>query len=199
MVVKKDISEFVSDEGVVTEDIKVVVAPSAEPGAEPGVREITIDIPKGTAALNKEGEPLEGIDVEEVAPHTPPAGKNIIGMPYDFGPDGATFDPPIDITFRYDPADIPEEVAPETLIIAYYDTVSGRWVELENIVVDPVTHTVTGKASHFTVFAVLVPAVSPETNRWWIWLMVGLMLAGIAAYILVKRRAAPEQVGKSEE
>ena len=55
----------------------------------------------------------------------------------------------------YDPAALPEGVAAEDLVLAYYDEVSGEWVELTDIVVDTVNNTVSGTTSHFTQFAIL--------------------------------------------
>ncbi|MBT4513259.1 MAG: hypothetical protein HOC20_13750, partial [Chloroflexi bacterium] len=56
----------------------------------------------------------------------------------------------------------PEGVAPEDLILAYYDADAGEWIELTNIVVDPVNHTVSGETSHFPEFAILSPVEEVE-------------------------------------
>ena len=48
----------------------------------------------------------------------PPKDTSIIGLAYNFGPDRATFDPPITLTRSYDPNDIPESVAEEDLVLA---------------------------------------------------------------------------------
>ena len=55
----------------------------------------------------------------------------------------------------YDPAALPEGVAAEDLVLAYYDADTGEWVELTDIVVDTVNNTVSGTTSHFTQFAIL--------------------------------------------
>jgi len=61
---------------------------------------------------------------------------------------------------EYDPADIPEGVAEEDLVIAYWD--GTEWVVLESVV-DTVANTVSAKVSHFTTFAVIgiVPPPPP--------------------------------------
>jgi hypothetical protein len=86
-------------------------------------------------------------------PPAPPAEANVIGLVYDLGLAGATFDPAITLTFTYDPANIPAGVAEENLVIAFWD--GSKWVELTNIKVDPVTHTISGETSHFTAFSVI--------------------------------------------
>jgi len=84
----------------------------------------------------------------------------------DFGPDDATFDPPITITMEYDPEELPEGVSPEDLVLAYYDDDLGEWVELTDITVDPSNNTVSGLTSHFTQFAVLAQVeVEPPVEQ----------------------------------
>ena len=114
-----------------------------------------LTVSKDTTALNKKGKRLSSIVMSEMEePPAPPAGANVIGLTYDLGPDGATFDPPVDLTFTYDPALIPEGVAEENLVIAMWDEAAGEWVNLASTV-DPVSHTITAKVSHFTAFTVV--------------------------------------------
>ena len=87
-------------------------------------------------------------------PPDPPEESHRIGLAYDFGPDGATFDPPAELTFTYDPDDIPADVDEENLVVAVWDEDAGEWVDLE-CTVDPATNTITAKVSHFTVFSVI--------------------------------------------
>jgi hypothetical protein len=87
-------------------------------------------------------------------PPAPPANANIIGLAYNFGPAGATFNPPITLTWTYDPATLPAGVAEQNLVIAYYDAASGKWVELPGTV-NTTTHTVTAQVSHFSTYAII--------------------------------------------
>jgi len=124
----------------------------------------TLDIPEGTVGLTEELEPLDEITVVIMdEPPDPPEDAHVVGLTYDLGPDGATFDPPITLTFSYDPGDLPEGVAEEDLVLAYYDEESGEWVELD-CVVDTVNNTITASVPHFTTFAVIgrVPAPPEE-------------------------------------
>ena len=118
---------------------------------------ISITIPDGATALDGEGNPLTDVKflVVESVPD-PPEGVSIVGPPYQLGPDGATFDPPVTLTWNYDPADIPDGVDEEELGITYYDEDAARWQELESTV-HPETNTITAPVGHFTTFTVIAP------------------------------------------
>jgi len=122
---------------------------------------LTVTIPEGTIALDVEGEPLDTLEVAiDESPPDPPADANIIGLAYDFGPEGATFDPPITLEYSYDPDALPEGVAEEDLVLAYYDEATGEWVELD-CVVDTENNTITASVSHFTTFAIIGTVTPP--------------------------------------
>jgi len=144
-----DVRGIVSDVGIFTEPVTAI--------SEDGL--CTLDIPDGTVGLTEELEPLTEITIVIMdEPPPPPEAAHIIGLVYDFQPSGATFEPPIPLTFSYDPADIPEGVAEEDLVLAFYDEATGEWIELEGVV-DPVTNTITARVAHFTAFgATFIPA-----------------------------------------
>ncbi|MFC1962787.1 helix-turn-helix domain-containing protein [Chloroflexota bacterium] len=178
-------------------------------------RKLMLAIEEGTTGLTAEGVPLSEISVSEVsrgrAP-APPKGSSIIGLPYDLGPDGATFDPPATITFTYDPASIPEGVSEESLTIAFWDVSTRTWVEIE-CTVDPATNTITARVSHFTLFTIMVPGppapapapapaplptpapappVAPESAgaNWWMIgsIIAAVIIAGGFVWMVIRRR-----------
>ncbi|MDD4984780.1 MAG: hypothetical protein PHQ43_03165 [Dehalococcoidales bacterium] len=115
---------------------------------------LTIDIPVGTKALDKYGNPLTSVTASiNSNPPLPPANANIIGLAYNFLPAGATFVPAITFTWSYDPATL-AGVAEEDLVIAYYDTATGEWVELP-CVVDEANNEIIASVSHYTTFAII--------------------------------------------
>jgi uncharacterized repeat protein (TIGR01451 family) len=185
---------------------------------------LTITIPSGTSVLNKDGNPLichSGgvspcalqVTVDENPPPLPEKA-NIIGLPYKFEPSGVTFDPPITLTYKYDPDALPEGVAEEDLVLAYYDEGTDTWVELP-CTVDPATHTITASVSHLTTFAIIgtstpeAPVTEPPTppaeetpqalpaeetppapapTGGWIWVIAGVVVVGLIIFFLVRRR-----------
>ncbi len=112
-------------------------------------------INKDTIGLTKDGEPLFEISMTEMeAPPAPPEHAHFIGLVYDFGPDGATFSPAATLEYTYDPANIPEGIAEEKLVIAWWDVNASEWVMLDSVV-DPEANTITAPVSHFTAFCTL--------------------------------------------
>ena len=157
-----------------------------------------IEIAQGTKAFTNEGAPLGTIQVQPISDiPLPPADCHIIGLAYDFGPEGATFDPPLSITLEYDPALCPEGVAEENLVIAYYDVETGKWVECE-CEVDIVNHIIIAHVSHFTLFAILAeaaPLTPPLPLPTQIsWSLIGgiigaaVVVIGIGTYVIMRRR-----------
>jgi hypothetical protein len=135
--------------GVITE---IVTAKSSD-----NLTQLTIN--KGTKALDKTGKPLDGIIMVEMKkPPAPPTNVSVIGLTYDCGPEDSTFSPPITITFTYDPDKIPKGANEKALVIAIWDKVAGKWVELTGCTVNPTTHTISAPVSHFTAFTILVPS-----------------------------------------
>ena len=117
-----------------------------------------LDIPVGTVGLTEDLEPIAEITMVTMEdPPPPPEDASVIGLVFDFGPDGATFEPAITLTWSYDPAVIPEGLAAEDMVVAYF--IDGEWVELDECVIDTESMTITASVSHFTTFAVM--AVAP--------------------------------------
>ena len=116
-----------------------------------------LSIPKGTRNLTEAGKTLEQITVTEMSdPPTPPTDSNCIGVTYDFGPDGATFEPPITLSINYDNSEIPENIDEENLVIATWDDASNTWIYLTSMV-DPVNNIVTSQISHFSAYTIMSP------------------------------------------
>jgi hypothetical protein len=116
---------------------------------------LTVYIPKGTIALDKDGKRLQSFKVTvNENPPPPPEGAHIIGLAFDVSPDGAIFDPPITFTWSYDADDLPENVVEDDLIAAFYDEEAGIWTELE-CSVDSNKDIITALVDHCTTFAII--------------------------------------------
>jgi hypothetical protein len=123
---------------------------------ESGDQLMELCIHEGTTCLTDDGECLIEVKITTMdSPPPAPTDRKVIGLPYELEPEGATFDPPITLTFIYNPDEIPEGIGEEELVIAVWDKDTDQWVELTNIIVDPVTNTISGNVSHFTPFAVM--------------------------------------------
>jgi hypothetical protein len=151
-----DISAVVTTSGRFLED---VIASSHD-------NKCSVFIPEGTIGLDADLKPITQLSIVPMTdPPDPPADNNIIGIPYDFGPTGATFDPPITVTFKFDPSEFPPNTDINDLKIAIYtpnpETGEMEWTVLTNIQIDPETGTISGEASHFTAFAIIAPIVYP--------------------------------------
>ena len=124
---------------------------------------VTLTIATGTQMLGPDGNPLAALTVETVS--DPPGagdGYHVIAA-FDFGPDGTTCNPSMEITIAYDPSALPEGVDEANLVIAYYDESAGEWAFVTGEV-DPAANTVTFSAGHFTTFAILAAAAAPEVT-----------------------------------
>ncbi|MBA7680764.1 hypothetical protein ES703_89085 [subsurface metagenome] len=117
---------------------------------------ITVCFPAGTIALDRFGDPLSSFtaDVDPDPPCPVPEDERVIGLAYDFGPDGATFNPPMEIILNYNPDDIQEGVLEEDLILAFCDETAGVWVPV-SAVINTEDNTITAQIGHFTTFAIM--------------------------------------------
>ena len=182
-----DLSGVIDEHGVTQNQLAITVT---DIGAE-------MEIPQGATALTVDGDPLRAISVRRVAvPLAPPADYQIVGLAYDFGPTGATFNPPMTLTMQYDPALCPEGITQEDLAIAYYDAQAGKWVQIE-CAVDTASHTVTAQVSHLNLFAVLGKAAPASSVSGVNELLVGGIIAGVivigaGAYFLVRRKRSTQ-------
>ena len=149
---------------------------------------VTVNIPAGTTALNRYGEPLDEIDM--IATNVSPApddGRFVVAA-FDFGPDHATFHPGITITLKYDPAMIPSGQNEADLVIAFYNEITDKWEYINNGVVDSSANTITFTVGHFTIFTIQTPASSGSG----IWVIVTIIVAavvvlGLLAVLLYSR------------
>ncbi|HVP25720.1 MAG TPA: PKD domain-containing protein [Methanomicrobiales archaeon] len=120
----------------------------------------------GTLVLDNSGQPLTLVSADPVSagavpPVTGDASIFFTGLAYDFGPDGATFNPPATISFT-----VPDsQWSPDTgYSIRTYAEQAGSWEDVPTSV-DPATRTASGQVSHLCIFGLFaVPAAGPQAQ-----------------------------------
>ncbi len=120
-------------------------------------------IGEGTRARDEDGNPIGEVTIARATtglPSIPPG--TTIGFALNCGPAGATFDPPITLTYTLSGEEWEKISDPATLSVMWYNPGTGEWQEVP-ATVDPATRTVTAQVSHFSLFA-LTWAASPQTG-----------------------------------
>jgi hypothetical protein len=116
--------------------------------------QVTLYLPEGTTAMNKHGQPLYSVTIKEsTLTLDQPADCQFMCLAYDIGPGGATFNPPVQLSFRYSDSDVPEGVTEENLIFALWQ--DDKWIELEDCVIDTVNNIATATISHLSIYTVI--------------------------------------------
>ncbi|WP_067052090.1 hypothetical protein [Methanofollis ethanolicus] len=144
-----------SKSGEVLESVKVRTADGSG----------SVTVPAGTTALDSRGDPLGEVSVTTLDPVTlpPVPAGNTLGIALTCGPDGATFDPAVTLTFTLTEDEWAGIDDPATLTVFLYDAAAGTWQEVP-ATVDPVTRTVTARVSHFSTYALAWPSVLKEVT-----------------------------------
>ena len=102
-----------------------------------------VTIPDGCAGQTTSGQSVMAITVTPVNnPPAPPANANSLGLYYEFGPTGATFNSPVSISLKYDPSALPAGTDQSKLYVAFWDAGNNRWVDVPSVV-DQGNHTIT--------------------------------------------------------
>ena len=124
--------------------------------SEDGIAELTIK--KGTIAKDAVGNPLSEvrIDKQHTIPLPPPGviRGEITGIKYAYNlePDGATFNPPVTLSIKFDPVDFKDAIP---VIYIYKD---GKWEALKTTITD---NKAFAKVSHFTIFTLFAEKAVP--------------------------------------
>jgi len=141
-----NLPDYMDDSGAFLEDFIF--------GSEDGT--CLLAIGEDTTALDEDGDPLDELTIDEMDDSPdPPQYGHIIGSAYRFGPSGASFDPPLTLTFAYDPTLLPAGASQQNLSLAMWDDDGEKWVVFADCIVDTGERTVTASVSHFTPFAIL--------------------------------------------
>ena len=135
------------------------VSESVTVGTGDGAGSLTVA--GGTRARDKDGNPLGEVTVARSdaagIPQAPPG--TAIGFALDCGPAGATFDPPVTLTYALSVEEW-AKIGSATPKVMWYNPGTGEWQEVP-ATVDAATRTVTAQVSHFSLFALTWAAAPP--------------------------------------
>jgi hypothetical protein len=118
-------------------------------------------IAAGTQMLDAQGQPLLEVTASIPSSYPPSVPPDVIVLPYDFGPSGATFSPALTMTLKYDT--LPANIIGNTLFIAWWN--GSKWLEIPSTI-DPVNKTVTAQVSHFTDYVVMGKKLTTNSPPW---------------------------------
>jgi len=117
-------------------------------------------IPAGTVVKDRLGNPLTSLTAAvDNNPPPPPANASIIGLTYNFGPEGATFSPPMVCSYSYT-LPLPAGVTEDSLVLAYWDAANQAWEEYPSTI-DKVNKKVTASISHFSKYSLIGKKAPP--------------------------------------
>ncbi|MDO8473612.1 MAG: hypothetical protein Q7T05_07340 [Dehalococcoidia bacterium] len=111
----------------------------------------SLTIAAGTRMLDSSGQPLWSLSATVPTGPLPTSIDTIIAA-WDFGPQGATFVPPMTLTLAYSAQTLSAGVLGDTMYIAFWD--GSVWQKLPSMV-DTNAGTVSAPCSHFTLFAIM--------------------------------------------
>jgi len=112
---------------------------------------ITLTMTQGTELKDASGKALTSMSATKNQVLNAPV-DGVIVLAYDFGPDGAKFNPALILIITYDPAALPRGIEESSLFIAYWD--GFKWAPLTATANIP-NHSLTAGISHFTVYALI--------------------------------------------
>jgi len=124
----------------------------------------SLSIGQGVVAQDQFGRSLDSVSVQSAPLKDLPAagpGTTPVGRAVRCGPAGATFDPPITVSFTLTPEEWDQAGAGERFVVRWYNSAAGTWEPLPTTV-HPATRTITATVAHFTLIAPFVEAAPVE-------------------------------------
>lgn len=113
----------------------------------------TLDIADNTRLSDGSGNRLESLTAKKLNPVPNPPYQSAVIMAYEFGPEGARFDPALSLTLKYDPQLLPAGVDGSKITLVYWN--GTNWVAVDSKL-DVNAGKVTAKIEHFSRYALVV-------------------------------------------
>jgi alpha-tubulin suppressor-like RCC1 family protein len=121
---------------------------------------LTLAISNGTRLLDSAGKPLSALSASALSSVlTPLSGISVVSS-YDLGPNGATFNPPLTLIFKYVKANLPASMDENSLYIALYD--GTQWVRVAGAI-NTAAGTLSAPIDHFSRYALLGNVIASPT------------------------------------
>jgi DNA-binding beta-propeller fold protein YncE len=116
---------------------------------------LIISVSAKTQILDSVGKPATDI-VAEVNENPPPlpSSSKMVGLAYNLGPPGTTFDLPITLICHYTHDQIPSVVNEADVYLAYYDENTQKWVPLPGTL-DTNANNITVSIYHFSTYTMI--------------------------------------------
>jgi hypothetical protein len=123
---------------------------------------VTLEIPENTELKDAQGRIPEAFTVNVVMLTADSSSDKAIIQAYEFGPEGATFDPPITLTLSYASQILPSGVSENDLMIASWDGI--KWKALDSLV-DTLVKTVSASIKQFGRYALMAPLMISQSTH----------------------------------
>ena len=122
---------------------------------------VSLSIRQNTEMRDSQNKILTRLNATRV--ESPPANslQKEIAMAYDFGPEGAKFQPPITLTLIYDPTILSGGITGQSLGIAWWDGTS--WID-QACELNIAANSISTRVSHFSLYALVVNKPNPTTT-----------------------------------
>jgi VCBS repeat-containing protein len=123
---------------------------------------IALNIAKGVVARTQDDLPVRSIKIVpmDIQP-TSTEEDRFIGQAYEITPDGARFSPSIALTVSYDPSDLPQNVAKDSLTLVVFDTSTSSWETIRSVH-NEADSSITADIEHFSNYAVMGKIAAPS-------------------------------------
>ena len=184
-----------SSDGVVRES--VTVKSDDEKGA--------VTVPEGTTALDSAGNALGEVTCTKVAtadiPVIPPG--TTVAVVLSCGPAGATFDPPVLLTYTLSAEEWAKSSEDATPKVMWYNPETGKWEDVP-ATVNLATRTVTAEVSHFSIYALAwtlsetatpAPQDTPAPDQEpgdafpvWVLAVVIVLIVAVGAFLVMRKK-----------
>jgi Bacterial Ig-like domain (group 2)/Right handed beta helix region len=154
---KLGVTWVVASAEAASDSVKVRVVPvPVTPPASGAAAPVTTSVLSGAVSLTIPPGATTAPTLTVAPVPTAPADDRIpAGGAYVFGPDGAQFATPITVSLRYDPAQIP---AAKRKLLRLHLVEGSTVTEVPGSTVDSASGRVSAPVSHFSTYAILVPA-----------------------------------------